>query len=175
MNTSEQERPRYIGFTGLSWGSGFVLGPVIGGAFAESEATWRWAFYINLVLFAVFGPILLFLVPSWDPKAGTKIIERTKQIDWVGSILEPGATLAGIMAISFGGTIYPWNSGQTIGLFVASGVIFVLFFTQQHFGLFTTYDNRIFPMQFLKNRHMLIFWILIAAPAAAVLVSLRTK
>ena len=38
-----------MSYTGLSWGAGFVLGPVIGGAFAESDATWRWAFYINLV------------------------------------------------------------------------------------------------------------------------------
>lgn len=49
VNTSEQERPKYMSYTGLSWGAGFVLGPVIGGAFAESGATWRWAFYINLV------------------------------------------------------------------------------------------------------------------------------
>ncbi|KAK0114836.1 hypothetical protein ONS96_013319 [Cadophora gregata f. sp. sojae] len=169
VNTTEQERPRYIGFTGLSWGSGFVLGPVIGGAFAESSATWRWAFYINLVLFGVFAPILIFLVPSYDPKSGTRCLERVKQIDWFGSIVELGATLAGIMAISFGGTVYPWNGGKTIGLFVASGVAFIVFFAQQYLKIFTTADNRIFPMQFLNNKHMILYWILIAAPAAAVL------
>ena len=35
------------------WGIGTVLGPVIGGVFTDSAATWRWAFYINLVLAAV--------------------------------------------------------------------------------------------------------------------------
>lgn len=170
VNTTNQERPRYIGFTGLSWGSGFVLGPVVGGAFAGSSATWRWAFYLNLVLFAVFGPILIFLVPRWDPKSGTNFLERIRHVDWLGSILELGATLSGIMAISFGGTVYAWNSGQTIGLFVTSGVVFALFFIQQHFKFLTSFENRIFPMQFLGNRHMMIFWTLIAAPAAAVLV-----
>lgn len=48
VNTTEQERPTYFGITGISWGSGTCLGPIIGGAFSDSPATWRWAFYINL-------------------------------------------------------------------------------------------------------------------------------
>ena len=47
ITTSEHERPVYIGFTGLTWGLGTVLGPIIGGAFAGSKVGWRWAFYIN--------------------------------------------------------------------------------------------------------------------------------
>jgi MFS family permease len=27
---------------GLAWGAGAILGPVIGGAFSDSSATWRW-------------------------------------------------------------------------------------------------------------------------------------
>jgi MFS family permease len=33
---------------GLAWGLGAVLGPIVGGSFADSSATWRWSFYINL-------------------------------------------------------------------------------------------------------------------------------
>jgi MFS family permease len=33
---------------GLVWGVGAILGPVVGGAFSISSATWRWSFYINL-------------------------------------------------------------------------------------------------------------------------------
>lgn len=40
--TTEQERPVYLGFTGLAWGLGTILGPILGGAFTESAATWRW-------------------------------------------------------------------------------------------------------------------------------------
>ena len=32
-------------FSGLIWGVGTVLGPVVGGGF--ELYTWRWAFYIN--------------------------------------------------------------------------------------------------------------------------------
>jgi hypothetical protein len=43
--TTMHERPMYIGGTGLTWGLGTVLGPIIGGAFTDSSAGWRWAFY----------------------------------------------------------------------------------------------------------------------------------
>jgi MFS family permease len=48
VTTTIHERPVYVGGTGLTWGLGTVLGPIIGGAFVESSAGWRWAFYINL-------------------------------------------------------------------------------------------------------------------------------
>jgi len=42
INTSLRERPIYMGLTGLVWGTGCILGPVIGGSFSDSSATWRW-------------------------------------------------------------------------------------------------------------------------------------
>ncbi|KFY79698.1 hypothetical protein V499_01343 [Pseudogymnoascus sp. VKM F-103] len=172
VNTSEQERPKYMSYTGLSWGAGFVLGPVIGGAFAESGATWRWAFYINLVIFGIFGPIIIFMVPSWDPKKGQQIsfTARGAKMDWLGAVLEIGASVSGVMAISFGGTIYLWGSGETIGLFVTSAVLFVLFALQQTFCILTTEDDRIFPVQFMLNKDMLLLWLITASIAGSVLV-----
>ena len=35
VTTTEHERPMYIGFTGLTWGLGTVLGPIIGGRLPE--------------------------------------------------------------------------------------------------------------------------------------------
>lgn len=42
--TNMQERPFYVGLTGLTWGIGIVLGPIIGGAFSVSSVGWRWPF-----------------------------------------------------------------------------------------------------------------------------------
>jgi len=50
--TQPHRRPIYNALIGLCWGVGAILGPVIGGAFSDSSAKWRWAFYINLPLAA---------------------------------------------------------------------------------------------------------------------------
>lgn len=44
--TSERERPLYLNLVGVTFGAGTVLGPIVGGAFAVSSASWRWAFYL---------------------------------------------------------------------------------------------------------------------------------
>ena len=40
--TTLQERPLYVAGVGLTWAIGTILGPVVGGAFTDSSATWRW-------------------------------------------------------------------------------------------------------------------------------------
>ena len=40
--TNDKERAMYNALGGLVWGTGSILGPVVGGAFADSSATWRW-------------------------------------------------------------------------------------------------------------------------------------
>ena len=41
-NTTDKERPTYIGLGGMCWGFASVLGPVLGGAFVASAGGWRW-------------------------------------------------------------------------------------------------------------------------------------
>ena len=42
VTTSNKERPIYMAGVAVAWGAGTVLGPIVGGAFADSSATWRW-------------------------------------------------------------------------------------------------------------------------------------
>ncbi|KAL8638513.1 MAG: hypothetical protein Q9228_004336 [Teloschistes exilis] len=158
VNTTEHERPTYIGFTGLTWGAGTVLGPIIGGAFTDSSATWRWAFYLNLCVGGLFAPVWFFLLPRYDPRPGVAITKRLREIDYVGTILIIGAYVSGVMAINFGGSTYAWNSGRIIGLFICSGILFILFAVQQTFAILTTIERRIFPIEFMKSRIMLVLF-----------------
>lgn len=47
MFTTLKERSIYMGIVVVAWGTGTIIGPVIGGAFADSSATWRWAVSAN--------------------------------------------------------------------------------------------------------------------------------
>lgn len=152
VTTTKEERPVYIALMGICWGSGTVLGPVVGGAFADSSATWRWSFYINLVIGAVVAPAYILLLPSTNTHLRElKLLSRVRSIDWVGTVLISGAVVSGIMAVNFGGVLFAWNSGEIIGCFVCSGVLWILFGLQQAFSVFTTPEDRIFPCDIIRN------------------------
>ncbi|KAL8739184.1 MAG: hypothetical protein Q9181_000075 [Wetmoreana brouardii] len=162
VNTTEKERPMYLGLTGLVFGAGTVIGPIIGGGFADSSATWRWSFYMNLVIGGVFAPVYAFMLPSFDPKPAQSFPTRAKQFDYMGSILSVGTMVCIIMAISFGGTTYAWGSGQIIALFVVAAVLFAAFAVQQATAFLTKPDERIFPVHYLRKPEALLLFVLAA-------------
>jgi len=96
--------------------------------------------------------------------------DRARELDYVGTILTLGAFVSGVMAVSFGGIQYPWNSGRIIGLFVCSGVLFILLGLQQVYTVFTTATRRIFPIEFFKSRSILILFAMTAAGGTAVFI-----
>lgn len=67
--TTREERGAYINGVGFVWGIGACLGPVVGGAFSDSKAKWRWGFYINLVIGAITGPIYILTCLMYAPFA----------------------------------------------------------------------------------------------------------
>ncbi|BCS01247.1 putative MFS drug efflux transporter [Aspergillus luchuensis] len=163
VTTSIQERPTYVGGAGFTWGVGTVLGPIIGGAFTDSSAGWRWSFYINLCIGAICAPVYLFMLPNKDPRPGVSLGARAREIDYLGGILTIGAFISGVMAISFGGATYPWNSAKIIGLFCCSGVLFILLGIQQGIPVLTTKERRLFPVEFLRSRTILILFAMTAS------------
>ena len=119
---------------------------------------------------AICAPVYLFMLPSFDPRPGVPYKTRISELDFLGTLLMVGACVSGVMAISFGGIIYAWNSGQTIACFVVSGVLFIVFGLQQGFSVLTTEEHRIFPCQFLKNRTLIILFIQMSAAVTIVFV-----
>ncbi|KAF2865015.1 putative efflux pump antibiotic resistance protein [Massariosphaeria phaeospora] len=81
--TTPAERTQYLNFIGMSWSLGTVLGPIVGGAFADSEATWRWAFYINICIAAFSVPACIWLVPPMIHTTPYSLIERIKRLDYL--------------------------------------------------------------------------------------------
>ncbi|KAL9640599.1 MAG: hypothetical protein Q9204_000655 [Flavoplaca sp. TL-2023a] len=156
--TSVSERPLYLSFVGMAWSLGTVSGPIIGGAFAVSRLTWRWAFYINLCIAAFAAPIYLWLLPTRPIDTPLSLLQRVGKIDFLGVMLFVGATISLLMAIDFGGAIYAWESGQIIGLFVVTVVIWILFGTQQRYSVLTSKSDRTFPVQYFGSYEMCILF-----------------
>ncbi|KAM5489923.1 Efflux pump dep3 [Microsporum audouinii] len=153
--TTIKERPIYMAGSTVVWGLGSVLGPIVGGAFAQSSASWRWAFYINLPIGAAFLPAYLFLIPSVDPQPSKSFKEKCKMIDWIMTTIFLGGSACLIMAITFGGVVYSWNSASTIVLWAMSAVLLIVSILVAKFHPGVSRENRLYPVHFL-NRPILI-------------------
>ncbi|KUI60879.1 Putative HC-toxin efflux carrier TOXA [Cytospora mali] len=161
--TTEKERGFYMSLIGAFWGLGAVLGPVLGGAFSVSSATWRWAFYINLVIGAVSAPAILFCLPPIHPMQGVSIRARLARIDFVGFVLGAGVWVSFLLAFTMAGGQWPWNDGRTIATFIVFGVVLMLYILQQYFAILTTPSRRAFPGHLLRDRTQVLLYIVTAA------------
>jgi MFS family permease len=169
--TSMRERTLYTALTGLVWGTGTILGPVVGGGFAISGATWRWSFYINLVIAAVSAPALLLCVPNYQPPAPGSFLTRLRQMDWLGITLNAAMYVTFVLALTFGGGQWAWGDGREIAMLVVFGVITFTFVVTQYFAVLTTKERRIFPGHLLRHRNLIFLYIGTACAATALFVA----
>ncbi|KAF2493034.1 MFS general substrate transporter [Lophium mytilinum] len=158
VNTPIEKRPIYVSGIGAFWGFGTIMGPVIGGLFSDSGATWRWSFYINLVLFAIFLPALLIL-DSYQPRPDISFRTKFRQMDWLGSLLNAASWTSFVLLFTFGGITWAWDDGRTIALFVLCPLIILAFVITQYFSVLTTPAARIFPADFLRSRTLILLYI----------------
>lgn len=142
----------------MVWGFGAILGPVVGGSF--ELVLWRWAFYINLFFAIIIIPIYLYAIPSSQPAPHLSISQKVAIFDWAGAVLSAGSLLTFIVATNFGGVEFAWSGGRTVGLYVVSGVLLILFAVQQAFSTFTTPEFRMFPVHLLRNREVVLLFII---------------
>ncbi|PGG98770.1 hypothetical protein GX51_06629 [Blastomyces parvus] len=172
MMTTAHEQPFYIGLVGLVYGGGCILGPIVGGSFVDSAATWRWAFYINLVIFAAMAPIYLFLLPSLPRQHGMTFTQKLKNLDWLGIILSIGMYVSFVLTFTFAGALWAWNDARIIALFVVFGIILISFCITQYFSFLTTKEARLFPGEFLRSRSLVLLYILMSCGGAALFVAI---
>ncbi|EGX95389.1 Major facilitator superfamily transporter [Cordyceps militaris CM01] len=161
--TEDKERGLYMSLIAVFWGVGCVLGPLIGGAFATSAATWRWAFYINLVIGAVSAPAFLLYLPSICLMQGVSLRRRLASIDFLGFILGSGVWVSFLLVFTMAGAQWPWKDGRTIATFVVFGIVLIAYVLQQYFAILTTPSQRAFPGHLLRDRTQVLLYVVTAA------------
>ncbi|KAG9768794.1 MFS general substrate transporter, partial [Aureobasidium melanogenum] len=153
--TTNRERPLYLAGIYCIWGIGCVLGPVIGGAFAQSSATWRWGFYINLPIAALFAPAYLFTLPGINPLPDKSLVQKLRVLDWIGTVVFLGGCTCFSMALNFGGTLYKWNSGSEIALLVMTAVLLIAFILVTIYHPGVPAENKLLPVGFMRSKDLI--------------------
>jgi len=118
-----RERGRYQVYFASVFMTSSLLGPVLGGFFAE-HMHWSVIFWINIPL----GLVALFIAYHSLKKLPRH--DRPHRLDLLGAARLVAATVALLLGLSWGGIRYPWGSLPVLGLFAASLVLWGLFATR---------------------------------------------
>lgn len=120
-------------------GLSFAVGPVIGGSLAVSN--WRYCFVISIPT-SVLAMVLIFVLLRKELIQGThhltgpekkSFISGLSTIDYGGTFLFIFGTGLIILATSWGGAKYSWDSIHVLVPLVIGSVLFIVFFVYEYF------------------------------------------
>ncbi|MFD6392315.1 MDR family MFS transporter [Nocardia sp. NPDC060259] len=146
------ERAKVQGYLAGVWAGSAVLGPLLGGAFADF-ASWRWIFLVNLPLASIAAIMLLRNFTETAPRG------PRQSVDYLGAALLTLGAGALILALLEGGQSWAWNSPMSLGLLAGSVVVLIVFgFAERRAA------NPILPLWIFTRR------VVVAASAVSMLI-----
>ncbi|MBH0776468.1 MDR family MFS transporter [Nocardia bovistercoris] len=145
------ERAKVQGYLASVWAVSAVLGPLLGGVFAE-YLSWRWIFLINLPLCALAGRLLLRGFHETAPRRDTRI-------DYAGAILLTLGAGALILGLLEGGQAWAWTSPTSITIFTVGALLLAVFAVVE-----LKVDDPVLPLRIFTRR------VVIASSLVSVLV-----
>jgi EmrB/QacA subfamily drug resistance transporter len=123
---SARERGKYIGYIGAVFGVASIAGPLAGGWITDNFS-WRWLFYVNLP----FGvAALVFMLACLH----LPHVPRHHKRDYVGFIALPIALVAVLLATTWGGTTYPWDSWRIVSLYAVGALVLIGFLINEYYA-----------------------------------------
>ncbi|KAM5544683.1 hypothetical protein V8D89_001581 [Ganoderma adspersum] len=118
------ERGTYQGILILVWALAGAIGPTIAGSLAQ-DATWRWLFYLNLPLAGVAFVLVAVFLRVKTPEGSMR--DKLARVDWLGNLIIIAGTTLALLALTWGGIRFPWNSSHVLAPLII-GIVFIVGF-----------------------------------------------
>ena len=112
----------------------------------------------------------MFSLPSIQPKPGVSTIKKILGLDFVGTILLAGIFAMFIIPLTLAEASWAWGDASTITTLVLCGALTAIFIVQQAFSIFTTPERRIFPVEMLFSRTIILMFVSTAATSTMLFV-----
>jgi EmrB/QacA subfamily drug resistance transporter len=113
------DRGRIQGYISGVWGVSAIVGPTVGGLFAE-YLSWRGIFFVNI-------PIGVGALWMLHRHLQENVARRSHRIDVAGAVVLTLGLSALILALLEGGVSWSWTSAQSVALFAVAGALLVAF------------------------------------------------
>lgn len=163
-----ERRAAYTGLVTGMFGVASIVGPFLGGVLVD-RATWRWCFGINLPIGIVTMVVVGFFVrtTTGNNDKNLSLREKVSQFDIPGTITLIPSLVCLLLALQWGGSIYPWSDARVVALLAVFGILLVAFLIQQIF----MGNSRTIPLTILRNRSMVFASLFAICVSAAVFVA----
>ena len=140
-----RERAKYTGYFMATFATSSVLGPVIGGLFAETSSIvgitgWRWVFLVNVPL----GIAALFVVSR---TLHLHHVRREARIDWWGAAALVVA-LVPLLTVAEQGRTWGWGSTNAIIAYVIGAIGVIAFYLAER----AMGDDALIPLRIFRIR-----------------------
>lgn len=115
-----ENRVRWMGFYGSLIAVCNAVGPVFGGAMADTLG-WEWVFYITIPVGVIGSVLIVASLPK------LQVMDLGNKFDVAGVVFFAALMISIITLCQMGGSAFPWGSIQTLGFIALIVVLFVVF------------------------------------------------
>ncbi|KAJ1850339.1 hypothetical protein LPJ73_003496, partial [Coemansia sp. RSA 2703] len=145
-----RKRGPYMAVFSLVFSVSSVIGPLLGGVFADN-VSWRWIFWLSEPVCGFVAVAIVFLLRKRLPATGgADAWGRIKRIDWLGVVLLVGGLVAFLMGLTLPSMGHSWRAPRVVLCLVFGGVIIGVFFLVE----WRVARDPVVPLRLFRNRNV---------------------